>query len=184
MKRSTQWKAVVARLYEGHFRILLRRAHRSLREKNRAADLVQHLFVRMLEEERSFGNEDEAEKFLYASFHNLLVDYVRAEIRWKYQDLETTAQKSTATSAHQENDLIRERLSGKALPLPDGQRRVFEMAYFKGLSDREIAERLGMNIYTLQRSLVRSRKILERIMVARYGYSKSELKTLFSRRRG
>ncbi len=184
MKRSTQWKAVVARLYDGHFRILLRRAHRSLREKNRAADLVQHLFVRMLEEERRFGSEDEAEKFLYASFHNLLVDYVRAEIRWKYKDLDSETEVPLATEARQEDDLIRERLSRKRLPLPEGQQRVFEMAYFEGCSDSEIAERLKMNIYTLQRSLVRSRKLLERILVARYGYSAAQMKTLFRRRRG
>jgi RNA polymerase sigma-70 factor (ECF subfamily) len=174
----------VARLYEGHFRILIQRAHRSLREKNRAADLVQHLFARMLEVDRQFASEDEAEKFLYASFHNLLVDYVRAEIRWKYKDVESEEQMPVNTAAHQEDDLIRERLSAKPLPLPEGQRRVFELAYFKGFSDAEIAETLGMNIYTLQRSLVKSRKLLERMLVARHGYSKTELKSLFTRRRG
>ena len=184
MKRSTQWKAEVARLYDGHFRVLLRRAHRSLRDKSRAADLVQHLFTRMLEEERHFGSGDEAEKFLYASFHNLLVDYIRAGIRWKYRELEAAPETRTATGAHQEDDLVRERLREKELPLPEGQRRVFELAYFRGLSDAEISERLGMNIHTLQRSLVRSRKLLERMMTTKYGYSKSQLKALFTRRRG
>jgi len=36
----------------------------------------------------------------------------------------------------------------------------------------------------LQRSLVRSRKLLERMMTTKYGYSKSQLKALFTRRRG
>jgi len=184
MKRSTQWKDQVARLYDGHFRVLLRRAHRSLREKNKAADLVQHLFVRMLEAERQFDSEDEAEKFLYASFHNLLVDYVRAEIRWKYKDLGSDDEIPATTAAHQEDDLVRERLKQRPLPLPGKQRHVFEMAYFKGLSDREIADQLGMNIYTLQRSLVKSRKLLERMMVMRHGYSREELKVLFTRQRG
>jgi RNA polymerase sigma-70 factor (ECF subfamily) len=184
MKRSTQWKDLVTRLYDGHFRVLLRRAHRSLRDKNRAADLVQQLFVRMLEKERSFASEDEAEKFLYASFHNLLVDHIRTEVRWKYQDLDGDTAEPLSTRAHQEDDLVRKRLGERELPLPGRQKRVFEMAYIEGRSDAEIAEQLGMNIHTLQRSLVNSRRILERIMVSKHDYTKSELKTLFTRRRG
>lgn len=138
----------------------------------------------MLEEERRFESEEEAEKFLYASFHNLLIDRVRMEVRWRVRDLEAAGGRRMTTAAHQEDDLIRERLSGRELPLPERERNVFEMAYFQGKSDREIADELQLNIHTVQRRLVRSRKALERIMVLRHGYSMERVKTLFSRSKG
>jgi DNA-directed RNA polymerase specialized sigma24 family protein len=71
----------------------------------------------------------------------------------------------------------------RELPLPPAQRRIFEMAYFKGMKDREIADELKINIHTLQQSLVRSRRLLEVILVEERGLGREEVKRLFSRKK-
>ncbi len=171
-------------LYHKHHRLLINKAWRSLRDKNRVVDLVQQVFTNLLATERALsGNNGDAEKYLFTAFHNLLVDQIRRGSRWKYSPIDEVNPGRVASDAHQEEELVSERMRDRELPLPPAQRRIFEMAYFEGMKDREIADELKINIHTLQQSLVRARRILETIMVEERGLSREEVKRLFSRKK-
>ncbi len=170
-------------LYRKHHRLLISKAWQSLRDKNRVVDLVQQVFTNLLAADRNLAGNGEAEKYLFTAFRNLLVDQIRRGSRWKYSSIEDVNPSRVASDAHQEEELISERMSGRELPLPPKQKRVFEMAYFEGKKDREIADELKINIHTLQQSLVRSRRMLEAILVEERGMSREEARRLFSRKK-
>ncbi len=170
-------------LYRKHHRLLINKAWRSLRDKNCVADLVQQVFTNLLAAKRDLSGNGAAEKYLFTAFHNLLVDQIRKGSRWQYSPIDELNPGRVASEAHQEEELVSERMRGKELPLPPAQKRIFEMAYFEGMKDREIADELKINIHTLQQSLVRARRILEAILVEERGMTREEARRLFSRKK-
>jgi RNA polymerase sigma-70 factor (ECF subfamily) len=178
------WKKTVEWLYHKHAPSLHRRAGSVLFDRNKVPDLLQELFTRLLEKDRQMNSREEAEKYLFRAFRNLLIDYVQRDVKWKYADLSTLEHPDLATKAHQEEDLVKERSKDKKLPLPDPDRGIFELAYFEGKKDVEIAEMFGLKISTVRYCLNKSRKILTEILAGSQGLSSSEIKSYFSRRKG
>lgn len=181
--RSIEWRATVESLYRKHHRLLINKAWRSLRDRNRVVDLVQQVFTNLLASERNLSANGDAEKYLFAAFHNLLVDQVRRGSRWHYSPIDDVSPGRVSARPTQEEALVSERLKGRELPLPPAEKRIFEMAYFEKMKDREIADELKINIYTLQQSLVRSRRILLDILVEEKGMRREEARRLFSRKK-
>jgi RNA polymerase sigma factor (sigma-70 family) len=118
------WTETVEWLYEKHFNGLHRRAYRTLFDKNKAADVIQEVFTRLLEQDRRFADKTEAEKFLFTSFRNLLIDHIRRDMRWKYEEIPETGSDCLVAAPHQEEDLVMERTRGKELPLPESERGI------------------------------------------------------------
>ncbi len=178
------WKKTVEWLYHEHASTLHRRASGALFDRNKVPDLLQELFTRLLEKDRQLGSREEAEKYLYRAFRNLLIDYIQRDVKWKYANPSALEKQEVSTAAHQEDDLVRKRSMDRKLPLPDPDRGIFELAYFEGKKDEEIAELFALKISTVRYCLNKSRKILTEILTGSQGLSRSEVKAYFSRKKG
>jgi len=179
-----QWKQTVESLYFEHSTALHRKATAALWDRNKAPDLVQEVFEKMLRAERTFPSKVDAEKYMYTAFRHLLIDYIRKDTRWRFDELDEANPAGLSRKAHQEEDLVKERLDAEAIPLPNPEKSVFIMAYFDKMTDQEIAEKLNQDLNTIRYCLVKSRKGLEKILVQKYGYSKETVKAFFSRKKG
>lgn len=181
MARYPVWKQRVESLYEEHFNTLHRIALRSLSDRSLARDAIQEAFVKLLGSDRNFGTDDDAARFLFRTFRNLLIDKMRLTMRWKYQDLDGIPADRLSNSPDQEEELVSSRLEGQKVPLPQPERGIFELAYFEKLTDEEIARQLDIKITTVRYCLKKARKAIREILVNNNATSEKELDAFFSR---
>ena len=181
MNTDAQWKDTVKRLYRKHFDALHRIAWRCLSDRNMVRDVIQEIFIKMLGRQRTFETLEDAERYLFRSFKNLLIDKARSRARWQYVELEQAGSQLPTAGGEQEEQLVALRLEGKTLPLEQPDRGIFEMAYFEKKSDEEIASRLNLKLTTIRYRLRMARQTITRILTEEQKLGQREIAGLFSR---
>ncbi len=181
MSDDGQWRDTVEHLYGKHFDTLHRIAWRCLSDRNMVRDVIQDIFARLLATNRSFATLEDAERFLFRSFKNLLIDKARSRSRWQYVELDQAGGDLPSTGAAQDEQLVSRRLEGKSLPLPQPERGIFQMAYFEKKSDEEIARRLNLKLSTIRYRLRLARLEITRILAEKHRWAPREIAQLLSR---
>jgi RNA polymerase sigma-70 factor (ECF subfamily) len=181
MSTDVQWSKTVEKLYDKHFDALHRIAWRCLSDRNMVRDVIQDIFARLLATSRRFATLEDAERYLFRSFKNLLIDTARSRTRWQYVELDQAGSEHAFTAAAQEEQLVSKRLREKSLPLSQPDRGIFELAYFEKKSDEEIARQLNLKLSTIRYRLRKARLAITRILTEKHQFGQREIAQLFSR---
>ena len=137
----------LAEAYRRHAGAVFGLARRLLTDRARAEDIVQEVFVRLWNEPDRFDPErGTLRSFLLANAHGRSVDLIRSESARRRREERESLQ--TADAGY---DISREvwdlALAGHVRDamkvLHEGERAAIELAYFGGLTYREVAEELG-----------------------------------------
>ena len=137
----------LAEAYRRHAGAVFGLAKRLLNDHARAEEIVQEVFVRFWNEPHRYDPErGTMRSFLLANAHGRAVDLIRSDVARRRREENESAQ--TAEAGY---DIAREvwdlALAGhvrKAMEvLHEGERAAIELAYFGGLTYREVAEQLG-----------------------------------------
>lgn len=157
----------LAELYDRVGRIAFGLAFRVLRDQRLAEDAVQEAFLAVWRGAATFQAERaKARSWVLMLVHRRAVDIVRREERRPSATGEEPVGAATA-SAEDEAwlGLERTRIQDALGRLPDAQREALELAYYGGLSQSELAERLGQPLGTIKSrmftGLTRMRELLE-----------------------
>ena len=142
----------LAALYDRYGRIAYGLALRVLRDPALAQDAVQDAFLAAWRTAAGFdparGN---ARTWLLTLVHRRAVDLVRREERRRGDPLDDAPLASgDATDEAAEVRDERRRVQGALAQLTRDQREALELAYYGGLSQSELAERLGVPIGTVK----------------------------------
>jgi RNA polymerase sigma-70 factor (ECF subfamily) len=145
----------LAELYDRYGRVAYGLALRIVRDPALAEDAVQEAFVTVWRTAGSFvPGRAKASTWILTLAHRRAVDVVRREERRRAAPLDTDAEDTSAgtLAADEEVELTdRRRLVQEALrQLPDEQREALELAYYGGLSQSELAERLSVPLGTIK----------------------------------
>jgi len=148
--------AAMARLYDSYGKLAFSLIYRIVRDVGVAEDLVQETFLRVWNRAQGFDAARGAlGPWLLAVARNRAIDYIRSsggKMARGALDLEY-AEHPTAF-VNFESDLLtrdREMRVRKAVDrLNENQRHVIELAYFEGLSQTEMAERMGQPLGTVK----------------------------------
>lgn len=146
-------------LYERYSRVVFSFALRIVNDALIAEELLQEVFFRAWQQGGSFrASKGTFLTWLLSITHNMAIDEVRKRKRRPQRsdsddpDLVLAAVPDTGPSVEDEvwSRTLRERI-GRALDtLPAAQREAIELAYFKGMTHREIAETLGEPLGTIK----------------------------------
>jgi RNA polymerase sigma-70 factor (ECF subfamily) len=150
-------------LYRRYARAVLGLALRRLRDRGRAEDAVQETFASIWRSAGSYKPErGRGAPWLYAVARNAISDRSRAR---NEPPTEPPDEASPAPGPEEraEQAWISFRVHGALEGLPDSERTLIELAYWGGLSQSEIADRLGIPLGTVK---TRTRSALSRLAEA------------------
>lgn len=148
--------AAMADLYDRFGRIAYSVILSIVRDGSVAEDLVQETFLRVWNRAQTFDGERAAlGPWLLAIARNRAIDHVRsASARMERNAFELDAQEHPSLFVDMERDVFNNdhaQLIRKALAkLSENQRQVIHLAYYEGLSQSEMAERMGQPLGTVK----------------------------------
>jgi RNA polymerase sigma-70 factor, ECF subfamily len=145
-------ESALAELYDRYGRAAYGLALRILRDPALAEDAVQEAFLTLWRTAARFVPErSKASTWILTLVHRRAVDAVRREQRRRADSLDWAAEPSVeGVDEDAWLRLQRERVQEALRKLPDAQREALELAYYGGLSQSELAERLGQPLGTIK----------------------------------
>jgi len=148
--------AALAALYDRYGRLAYCLAYRVLSDGSFAEEAVQDAFLQVWRKASTFDPERGAgfRAWLLTIVHNRAIDNVRRRSRHGSREVElddgAQYQGDSDPAIEVLTNLDRAQVQRAMATLPDEQRKAIEMAYFEGLTHREIAERHGLPLGTVK----------------------------------
>ena len=143
----------LAELYDRFGRVAYGLALRILRDEALAQDAVQEAFLAVWRSaDRFLAERAKASTWILTLVHRRAVDLVRREERRRGEPLESAPEPVSSATAEDEATLdFQRRVVQEALKrLPVEQREALELGYYGGLTQSEVAERLGQPLGTIK----------------------------------
>ena len=155
----------LAALFERHAPKVLALAIRILGEIVSAEDIVQETFLRVWTRAHTFDSEKgKVSSWVWGIAHNLSIDFVRKHgTKDRAVRLVGNPIPVPDTDEAAFDSLRRGQVRAAIAELPESQREVIEMSYFKGLTRREIAKMTGEPLGTVN---TRARLGLQKLRAA------------------
>jgi RNA polymerase sigma-70 factor (ECF subfamily) len=151
-------------VFRSHFKSLHSYACTLLRDPTAAEEVVQHVFVRLWEKKEEIEIRENISVYLYRAVHNASLNQLKhLKVRSAYQ--------SYAMRRHTPNDHekasgklmlgeLEQRLEKALLELPEQCRTIFQLSRFEDLKYREISDKLGLSIKTVENQMGKALKLL------------------------
>jgi RNA polymerase sigma-70 factor, ECF subfamily len=145
-------EGALAELYDRFSRVTYGLAVRVLRDRALAEDAVQEAFLAVWRTAASFdARRGSASTWVLTLVHRRAVDLVRREERRRGDPLDDAPVASgEATDETAEVREQRRAVQAALAKLPTDQREALELAYYGGLSQSELAEKLGVPLGTVK----------------------------------
>jgi RNA polymerase sigma-70 factor, ECF subfamily len=153
-------RSAFEQLYQRYSRPIFALALRRLSDRGRAEDAVQEAFTSVWRSAATYRRERGAgAHWLYAVARNAIVDRGRSQ-REPAAEPPDEPSPDPGPAETTESDWTAWRLHRAVAALPERERTVIELAYWGGLSQSEIAERIGAPLGTVK---TRTRSALSRL---------------------
>jgi RNA polymerase sigma-70 factor (ECF subfamily) len=159
---------IFSRIFEKYYAALCLFAERIVGAEN-AEDVIEELFVTLWNKQHVFNDEEHLKAFLYHSAKNACLDFLRSDGRanvrnTKYAMLFDDTEESYLAEITR-TETIRE-LHQAIDELSPQCRKVVRMGYFEGLSNAEIAEKLGVSVQTVKNQKAQAIALLRKRLPA------------------
>lgn len=157
--------------YKEHFGALCYYASNCIHDTEIAQDLVQDVFVHLIESQQSFQSTVHCRNFLYRSVKNACLNHLEKE-NIKNQYIRQTQANGNEEELPDDEALIAEvyrKLKKAVDELPSECKKIFYMSYFENQNNETIARQLSISINTVRAQKARGKQLL-----------KEKLKNLYS----
>ncbi len=160
------WQYII-RIY---YPVLCRFAERLLNQEAEAEDVVTDAFVNLWQQRVDFSHANQLKKYLYTAVRNRCLNILRSKRREKERH-ERFADIYLNTSDAIENEIIYAELLAEIRKemelLSPRMKEVFYLAYFKRMSNEEIAENLNLSNQTVRNQKASAVSILRKLIKPR-----------------
>ncbi|WP_353889984.1 sigma-70 family RNA polymerase sigma factor [uncultured Alistipes sp.] len=157
------YKREIERCFRKYYGALCFFASRYVEDPDKAEDLVQDCFVRLLEREFSFDSEDHLKNYLYAAVRNGCLNFLRDNRAVAFPPPDILLSCADTDDAAEEivsAEVIR-RLIARIDDLPPQCRQVMRLSYVNGWDNESVADRLGLSVNTVRAQKMRGKMLLK-----------------------
>ncbi|HSH45498.1 MAG TPA: RNA polymerase sigma-70 factor [Longimicrobiales bacterium] len=155
------------RLFRDHYAELCAFVYGYTRSHDVAEDIVQDLFMSVWKDPDRWAGDGGGRTLLFVAARNRALDHYRhRRVRDRYA--QRTAAEGAASSPPPDEDVaqreIQQALDAAISNLPERARAIFVLSRKDGLTYRQIAQRLGLSVKTVETQMSRSLKKLRAAM--------------------
>lgn len=156
-------------LYRRHSQVMYNLIVRIVRDQATAEDLLQDVFWQIWENANQYRGSGAALAWMMRVARNRALDQLRRQrVRPPFvsddaEEVENVAD-GTTTEEAVESQMRRAQVQRALESIPEDQRLCLELAYFEGLSQREIAEQTNMAVGTIKSRIRIGLEKIERVL--------------------
>lgn len=158
-------KGAFEKLFKRYYQQLFLFALRYVPNDEVAEDLVQEMFFNLWNKRHDLFITTSLQSYLYRSVHNQALNYLNHEkVKTVYREKIVSGYKEKLQLediSYAEIDL-EQKVTDFIEQLPDRRRTIFKLSRFEGLKNREIAEKLGISIKTVEAQMTEALRFLSK----------------------
>jgi len=156
-------EASFEQVFKTHFKNLHAYACSITKEETVAEEVVQNVFVKLWERSEALSISGSLPAYLYRAVYNESLNYLKHQkVRSAYGQHVVHTMKNETEHGGKKLQLkeLEGRLAEAMNDLPEQCRTIFQLSRFEELRYREIADRLGLSIKTVENQMGKALKIL------------------------
>ena len=164
-------------IFDRYYKYLVVTAYNLLGDDHRSKDLVQDVFFELWKKRENLNVHGSLKSYLRKAVINRCIDEIRRKKRsGTPEDIRNFEQPDQNTSPQQqlETQELQQVINRAIDSLPHRCREVFALSRLEGWSHKEIAEKLGISVKTIENQMTKALKII-RAVVNKYGLWIGEL---------
>lgn len=153
---------VFEQVFKEHFKNLHAYACSILKDEDEAEEMVQNVFYKLWEKKEKISELQSVPAYLYRSVYNECMNYVKHEkVKMTYEAHAvhhgSIAGQAADTATAKE---LEHRIATALADLPEQCRTIFQLSRFEELKYREIADKMGLSVKTVENQMGKALKIL------------------------
>ncbi|MDO8369057.1 MAG: RNA polymerase sigma-70 factor [Saprospiraceae bacterium] len=157
-------EGALRQIFDRHYPLLLSDIYRLIPDESTCQDLAQELFVELWNKRDNLDIHTSLRAYLRRAAVNKSLNYIKANrrIQFDYTDDLGHLPDTSAVDTHKREtqDTLEDALHVAIGSLPEKCRVVFNLSRFEQLSHREIADKLGISVKTIENQITKAMKIL------------------------
>jgi RNA polymerase sigma-70 factor (ECF subfamily) len=156
-------EAEFERVFKTYFKNLHAYACTITKEEAAAEEVVQQVFVKLWERSEGLTISGSIAAYLYRAVYNESLNYLKhRKVRAVHQQYVEHSMKNVSEQAGKKLSLkeLEGRLAQALNDLPEQCRTIFQMSRFEELRYKEIADRLGISVKTVENQMGKALKLL------------------------
>lgn len=159
---NTDSAIVFERIFKEQFKKLHAYAYSILQDSDEAEEAVQNVFYKLWEKKEKIPELQSVAAYLYRSVYNECMNFVKHEKVKNTYEAHAIHHGGLASSAvdNAETKELEGRIAEALSSLPEQCRTIFQMSRFEELKYREIADKLGLSVKTIENQMGKALKIL------------------------
>ena len=150
-------------LFEKNYNKVLFYARKYSDSMETAEEAVSEVFLKLWKRRNRIEIKSSFQSYLFTSVRNKCLDILRKETKAQFESetiLESTTSSHSNTLEVIQSNELQDQIERAIERLPKDRRRIFLMSRNEGLKYKEIADRLGISIKTVETQMGRSLKYL------------------------
>jgi RNA polymerase sigma-70 factor (ECF subfamily) len=156
---------VFEQIFRAYYPILCSYARKYTIDKDTAEEIVQDFFCKLWDKHEEIKINTGFSNYLRKSVINHCLNHTRKmETERKFIDFGDNLEEVHGTNDHDSNNELSEHITRALLAMPERRREIFELSRFEGLKYHEIAEKLNLNIKTVETQMTRSLEFMRKYL--------------------
>jgi len=154
-------------LYDRYSRRIYYFSLRYLGSKEETEELLQSTFINIWQHRRTLDATRPIKDYIFRSAVNYIINYLKKKaVRTRFNESEIHKGEIHSNHTYEQvflHDLERS-INSIVETLPSQQQKVFRLSRYEGLTNKEIASKLGLSVRTVENQMYRALKVLRTIL--------------------